>query len=140
MTDVGTPSSVDEPPTIPLFTGKAKSKVKCDRRGTCFWDSQACAPKCEQCETDDKSNVEEVSKASSTHQIQGYGRFSKHLCTFFASLATVLLSHTHQTHCTLHKVVRSCILACCLWFCFRVSFLAFSSSFSSQFSAILILR
>lgn len=104
MIDVGTPSSVDEPPTIPLFTGKAKSKVKCDRRGTCFWDSQPCAPKCDQCETDDKANVEEVSKALCAHQIQGYGRFSKRLCT---SLASVLLSHTHQTHCTLHRVVRT---------------------------------
>ena len=30
MIDVGTHSSVDEPPTVPMFTGKAKSKVKCD--------------------------------------------------------------------------------------------------------------
>ena len=28
--DVGTHSSVDEPPTVSMFTGKAKSKAKCD--------------------------------------------------------------------------------------------------------------
>ena len=71
-------------PHMPLNRQVTRTYITVSRRGTCFWDGQPCATKCEK----NGKAFQEWARFRTPYRTWGYGCFSRQ--PFFASLATAL--------------------------------------------------